>query len=559
MSLLQKNTKQTTVKRWLFEGEHWIWLNSLALSVCLSMVLGLLAFIFVKGFAHFWPSEVVQFTIQKQSQQTQYLGEIVDTEKSLLQTDGQLKEIHRTLLKIGNRENNPLDFKWIDNAEIKARKIERGVAVIERHEWGNAYGKVIALETNKQRFDGQTPNFKQLLDDKIAKSIQKYKQIQNIEKKQIGFLNQRLEKLRTEKNKLTFLKQGNERQLSQELAQVATQKQRVERDYIALKQKLDKQREFLNNLGSLRLQMIDGRQKTIALSQVVRIYYPNDVSFLTKIQHYFTKMKEFITEDPREANTEGGIFPAIFGTVMLVLLMTVFVTPLGVIAAIYLKEYAKQGFLVRIIRISVNNLAGVPSIVYGVFGLGFFVYFMGGKIDDLFYSYNLPSPTFGSPNMLWASLTLALLTLPVVIVSTEEGLSRIPYSIREGSLALGATKFETIWRTVLPMASPAIMTGVILAISRATGEVAPLMLVGVVKLAPDLVIDGVAPFIHLDRQFMHLGFHIFDVGFQSPNVEAARPLVYATATLLVLIIIILNMGAIKMRNHLREKYKSLEN
>jgi phosphate transport system permease protein len=278
-----------------------------------------------------------------------------------------------------------------------------------------------------------------------------------------------------------------------------------------------------------------------------------------KIGHYGAKVVEFVSDDPREANTEGGIFPAIFGTVMMVIVMAVIVTPLGVIAAVYMREYAKQGFITRLIRIAVNNLAGVPSIVYGVFGLGFFVYILGGNIDRLFFPESLPSPVFGTPGLLWSSLTLALLTLPVVIVSTEEGLSRIPKAIREGSLALGATKAETLWRTVLPMASPAIMTGLILAVARAAGEVAPLMLVGVVKLAPTLPLDGNFPYLHFDRKFMHLGFHVYDVGFQSPNVEAARPLVYATSLLLVLVIIGLNMTAISIRNHLREKYRALDN
>jgi phosphate transport system permease protein len=213
----------------------------------------------------------------------------------------------------------------------------------------------------------------------------------------------------------------------------------------------------------------------------------------------------------------------------------------------------------RTIRIAVNNLAGVPAIVYGVFGLGFFVYFLGGRIDALFYPEAAPSPVFGTPGLLWSSLTLALLTLPVVIVATEEGLARIPRSILEGSYALGATKAETLWRTALPMASPAMMTGLILAVARAAGEVAPLMLVGVVKLAPSLPIDSNPPFLHLDQKFMHLGFHIYDVGFQSPNVEAARPLVYATAFLLVVIILVLNLAAVHIRNRLREKYRALEN
>jgi phosphate transport system permease protein len=241
-----------------------------------------------------------------------------------------------------------------------------------------------------------------------------------------------------------------------------------------------------------------------------------------------------------------------------VLLMSIFVTPFGVIAAVYLREYARQGVVTRIIRIAVNNLAGVPSIVYGVFGLGFFIYFLGAEVDQAFYPEALPAPTFGTPGLMWASLTLALLTVPVVIVSTEEGLSRIPRSLREGSLALGATKFETLWRVVLPMASPAMMTGLILAVARAAGEVAPLMLVGVVKLAPALPVDGNYPYFHLDQKFMHLGFHIYDVGFQSPNVEAARPLVFATALLLVIVVAALNMFAVSVRNRLRENFKSLD-
>ena len=260
-----------------------------------------------------------------------------------------------------------------------------------------------------------------------------------------------------------------------------------------------------------------------------------------------------------EANTERGKFsqrslryPIIYG----ICECQILVTPFGVLAAIYLREYAKQGPVTKMVRISVYNLAGVPSIVYGVFGLGFFIYFLGGNIDRIFYEAALPSPTYGTPGLFWASLTLALLTLPVVIVSTEEGLARIPSTIRQGSLALGATKSETLWRVIVPLATPGMMTGLILAIARAAGEVAPLMLVGVVKLAPTLPIDGEFPFIHLERKIMHLGFHIFDVGFQSPNVEAARPLVYATALTLVGLIVILNITAISIRNHLREKYRS---
>jgi phosphate transport system permease protein len=305
-------------------------------------------------------------------------------------------------------------------------------------------------------------------------------------------------------------------------------------------------------------EVADGTEVEVKLALVADVFQPNAMNLGQKVGHYVSKLIEFMVDDPREANTEGGIFPAIFGTVLMVLIMSVIVTPFGIMAAVYMREYAKQGPLIRVIRISVNNLAGVPSIVYGVFGLGFFVYFLGGNIDQLFFPEALPAPTFGSPGILWASLTLAILTLPVVIVSTEEGLARVPRSVREGSLALGATKAETLWRTVLPMASPAMMTGLILAVARAAGEVAPLMLVGVVKLAPALPLDGYFPYLHLERKFMHLGFHIYDVGFQSPNVEAARPLVYATALLLVIVIMVLNLAAISLRNRLREKYRGLE-
>ena len=275
------------------------------------------------------------------------------------------------------------------------------------------------------------------------------------------------------------------------------------------------------------------------------------MSLAGKGVRYLARVWEFVSDDPRESNTEGGVFPAIFGTVMMVMIMSIMVTPLGVLAAFYLREYAKQGTFVSTVRIAVNNLAGVPSIVFGV---GFFIYVLGGSIDRLFFAETLPTPTYGTGGILWASLTLALLTIPVVIVATEEGLAAIPRGTREASLALGATKLETTLRVVLPAVMPSILTGLILAMARAAGEVAPLMLTGVVKLAPALPLDGYWPFIHLDRKFMHLGFHIYDVGFQSPNVDAARPMVFVTTMLLLLIVVLLNLFAIATRNRLRRKY-----
>jgi phosphate transport system permease protein len=226
---------------------------------------------------------------------------------------------------------------------------------------------------------------------------------------------------------------------------------------------------------------------------------------------------------------------------------------MGVLAAIYLREVAKQGLLVSLVRIAVNNLAGIPSIVYGVFGLGFFCYAVGGTIDSLFFPERLPTPTFGTGGILWASFTLALLTLPVVIVASEEALASVPRSLREGSLACGATLWQTIRRVVLPRALPGILTGFILAMARGASEVAPLMLTGVVKLAPTLPIDGTFPFVHFERSFMHLGFHVYDLGFQSRNAEAAKPMVYTTTLVLIAVILTLNLTAIRVRTKLYRK------
>jgi phosphate transport system permease protein len=290
------------------------------------------------------------------------------------------------------------------------------------------------------------------------------------------------------------------------------------------------------------------------LSEIVRFYPANALTLSEKVWIYLSRWWEFLSQEPREANTEGGVMPAIFGTFCMTVLMALAVAPFGVIAALYLREYAKQGRLVSLVRICVNNLAGVPSIVYGVFGLGFFAYVVGGSIDQLFFPERLPNPTFGTGGLLWASLTLALLTVPVVIVATEEALAAVPQSMREGSLACGASKWQTIKYIVLPRAMPGIMTGLILAMARGAGEVAPLMLVGVVKMAPELPVDQFFPFIHPERSFMHLGFHIFDVGFQSRNSEAAKPMVYVTTLLLISLVFVMNAASIVIRNRLKRKF-----
>ncbi|MFQ5720542.1 MAG: phosphate ABC transporter permease PstA [Acidobacteriota bacterium] len=292
----------------------------------------------------------------------------------------------------------------------------------------------------------------------------------------------------------------------------------------------------------------------LPLDEIVRAYPANRLGAAGRLRVYLSRWAEFLTDDPREANSEGGVFPAIFGTVVMTLAMSILVVPFGVLAALYLREYARSGLVVSTVRIAVNNLAGVPSIVFGVFGLGFFCYVIGASIDQLLFVARLPDPTFGKGGLLWASLTLALLTLPVVIVSTEEALAAVPNSMREGSLACGASKWQTIRRIVLPRAAPGIITGMILAVARGAGEVAPLMLVGAVKLAPRLPVDATYPFLHPQRSFMHLGFHIFDVGFQSQNSEAARPMVFTTTLLLLAIVTVLNLAAIWLRSRLRKRF-----
>ena len=426
--------------------------------------------------------------------------------------------------------------------------------MIERSKDGNFYGRITALTENGEVIARQgDANFRELMFERVERAVELNLQAMGLQEGEISSINYQLNELELERRRLQLDDQLTE----QAIADLQAQREQLNADYQVYEKQLFELREQAQR-DALLVKDFRGEEVKVPMYRVLDVNFPNDMGFFAKLGHFFQQLGKFVSEDPREANTEGGVFPAIFGTVFMVLLMSVIVTPFGVVAAVYLHEYAGKNSITKLIRIAVINLAGVPSIVYGVFGLGFFVYMVGGSLDQIFYPEALPNPTFGTPGVLWSAVTLAILTLPVVIVSTEEGLARIPSTLREGSLALGATKWETIWRIIIPMASPAIMTGLILAVARAAGEVAPLMLVGVVKSAPMLPVDGNFPYFHLDRKFMHLGFHIYDVGFQSPNVEAARPLVYATSFLLITVIVGLNLTAIGVRNHLREKYRSLE-
>lgn len=551
------------MKAWIKSGTPWIWLNAGAVAVCMIMVVGLIGLIAVRGFSHFWPADVVEVEItDQQGNRTLVIGELVRQQTipaavardagNYVPEDREL--VTRFLFKQGNRDQTGRDFVWHTEIGMSDLRYPENIFAIERREWGNFYGYPVSLTQDGRLINAADDGFWSALQASVERSVTLHDEIKAIERRRIGRINTDMEQLRLEQRRMNLEGvDGLEREQREE--RIASRSAELDAEYQTLRLELDALYQSTRR-DTLRMRTSEGNEVSISLATIVRVTAPNAMSIPAKLSQYFVGIWEFLTHDPREANTEGGIFPAIFGTVTMVFVMSIMVTPFGIAAAIYLREYAKQGMMTRIIRISVYNLAGVPSIVYGVFGLGFFVYFLGGNIDRMFYEAALPAPTFGTPGLFWASLTLALLTLPIVIVSTEEGLARIPSTIRQGSLALGATKAETLWKVVVPLATPAMMTGLILAIARAAGEVAPLMLVGVVKLAPTLPVDGTFPYIHMERKIMHLGFHIFDVGFQSPNVEAARPLVYATALVLVLLIIVLNLTAISIRNHLRERYRS---
>ena len=528
-------------------GTLFVWLCGSGLMVSLLMIGGLLLLIMMNGLGYFWPKSLWEFTL---NDGTKVMGQLTGREVIPETATPELPDgKFRIQVKVGNRDLYGLDFRWLNEDQIQSREQPEEVLSIERGEWGKFFGRIQAVKKKEKVLATGPTEGLSVVQPLVEDMNDIQERINHLQNDVIGGVNHDIEAIRLALRDMEL----NGEEESSEWGEFQNRLVGLQAKYEEHTQLL---RALYDQLNEYSVILIDanGREKDLPLGQIIRIIQPNDLTVFGKVLIYFSNVWTVLSDEPREANTEGGIFPAIFGTVMMVLIMSVAVVPFGVLAAIYLKEYARQGLLVRFVRIAVNNLAGVPSIVFGVFGLGFFVYAVGGSIDALFYSAALPNPTFGTGGILWASLTLALMTVPVVIVATEEGLSAVPMEYREGSLGLGATKIETLLRVVIPCAMPGILTGLILAISRATGEVAPLMLTGVVKLAPSLPLDSYFPFIHLDRKFMHLGFHIYDVGFQSPNVEAAKPMVYVTTLVLVFVVIMLNLMAIAIRNRMQKKY-----
>lgn len=527
-----------TFRQWLRRGNAFVWGSGALLALSLAMITGLVGFIAARGLGVFWPRPLVQV----QTPEGPLLGEITGFEP------GANGEPDKVQFRVGNRDVYGQDFRWVNAKDLQGATRPGEALVVERLEYGQFLGRVAALSTGGVPVaTGPTAlsEIRRRLPE--AKALQG--KIRVIEREDVGRLNQALESLRLERRRLEGARTPAE---PARIAALEAKVKAAEWKYQNLQARLEQLRQEAG-LQTVSLESVDGQRKEIPLASIVRLVQPNELSWIGKVSVYGSRLGEFLWADPRESNTEGGIFPALFGTVMMVLIMSVLVVPLGVITALFLREYAKDGWMVRMVRIAVNNLAGVPSIVFGVFGLGFFVYTLGGAIDQVFCADKLPTPTYGTGGILWASLTLALLTVPVVVVATEEAISAVPRSQREASLALGATKWQTIRNVVLPGAAPGILTGLILAMARGAGEVAPLMLTGVVKLAPSLPIDGTFPYMHLDRKFMHLGFHIYDVGFQSPNSEAAKPMVFMTSLLLLAIVVTLNLFALRLRRRLRAR------
>ena len=546
---LKRHMSQGPASAVLARGEPMQWLTGGGLVVCILMIAGLLGLVLWQGIVTFWPQPLLRFeTIGGEV----HMGEV--TRRDTYEIEGQAAK--RLLLRTGNFDLTQEHFRWLDLAEIEPGNPTRPQwgLVLERLTWGRFYGELLGFEIDG-RAAASTPLEAWDLYRKHHSEVRdRWQRARRLEKKDLGSINHKLEEARLDLRRVQ-LEHNDPRALEEAELNLQTVEAWAEIGFNDLQQQI-RDLDSENTRFSLILATSDGQTAAIPLSGIVRAYQANTLSLGGKLSLYLARWHEFLTDDPREANSEGGVFPAIFGTVLMTILMSLLVVPFGVIAALYLREYATAGPFISLVRISVNNLAGVPSIVFGVFGLGFFCYILGGNIDQLFFKANLPSPTYGTGGILWAALTLALLTLPVVIVATEEALSAVPNSMREGSYACGASKWQTIRRIVLPRALPGILTGTILAMARGAGEVAPLMLVGAVKLAPELPLDGVWPFLHSERSFMHLGFHIYDLGFQSQNSEAAKPMVFTTTLLLISIITAMNIVAVRLRTKLRRKYVS---
>lgn len=562
-------------------GEPAIWMTGGALAIGLLMVVGLLGLVLVRGLGTLWPAPIVQVDL---ADGTQLLGQIEARERYLPQAAevealglrgdsvraamaGAGGSLERRLLRLNKPGADGENFNrwvpeyllapqpgasfasWADSGTFPAWAL-----CVERYAGGRLFGILEGFVRDGQRSAADAEGaWREFLSALPEVRAQRGRRLE-LEEHAVGRINDQLEELRLSVRRAE-LRHG----ATSGAARLATQaleqgKAASDAEMLAIRAEIEAIGRA-ENRSALLLRAPDGTALEIPLGEVVRAHAPNRLGWFGRLAVYADRWVEFVSAEPRKGFQEGGVFPAIFGTVVMTLIMSLLVVPFGVLAALYLREYAKQGLLVSAVRIAVNNLAGVPSIVFGVFGLGFFCYLLGKGIDGWFYPERLPNPTFGKGGLLWASATLALLTLPVVIVATEEALAAVPSSMREGSYACGASKWQTIRRIVLPRALPGIMTGMVLAVARGAGEVAPLMLVGVAALAPELPFSFDFPEFGTNRSFMHLGYQIYEMGFKSPDAEASIPFVFTTTLLLIAIIVVLNVSAIRIRSRLRRRFR----
>ncbi len=604
-----RRRRSKAVNSVMAHGEPWVWLTGGALSLAVLMILGLLIIVIYNGSITYWPGSIHQFTSHAG---VNYMGEEFRSENftpqpsavnnlpdevrdsvavTLAENDGLS---HRRLIRTANFDLLGTHFTWISDFEVipDSDVLPEWAVLVERMTWGRFYGFPSALEIKGEIIADDPHEVWEGFQKNHPKVRRLWQKRRSLEIHDLGRANRILENARLELRRVElqenppatwvaayehlhrFRAGGTQEEISeaiealeiiekevgkpsdvylQAIKSFESEHNRGQEAFLAINEEIFSLNQEMDQY-KIHMTAVDGQEKILNLAEIVRAYPANQLSVWDKIRIYLSRWWEFLRADPREANSEGGVFPAIFGTVTMTMIMSLLVAPFGVLAALYLREYAKAGLAVSAVRIAVNNLAGVPSIVFGVFGLGFFCYIIGGSIDEIFFQAKLPSPTYGKGGLMWASFTLALMTLPVVIVATEEALAAVPGSMRQGSYACGASKWQTIYRIVLPRAMPGIMTGMILAMARGAGEVAPLMLVGAVKLAPELPIDRVFPFIHPERSFMHLGFHIYDLGFQSQNSEAAKPMVFTTTLLLIALIATLNISAIWLRTRMRRRF-----
>jgi phosphate transport system permease protein len=529
------------------QGEPWVWFTAGSLAVAVAMIVGLLGYIAWRGATTFWPVPLELVALQDGGR---LLGEETERDPADASRGG------RRLFRIANYELTGRHFAWVDDATVSAISRPEWATVVERTEGGRLQGFPTRLLHGERVVAEGPAAVWAAYEREHPPARRRFRRALRLDRGERGDLQRELRAAR-----LAVVQAGLDAPADparQEAARAA--ERRIAERVTEEKARIDAETARLrgeNEGWTVEFATASDDKLSLPLDQIVRAWQPNRLSLFGKIGVYLARWGEFLGDDPREANSAGGVFPAIWGTVAMTLIMALLVAPFGVLAALYLKEYAGRGPITTAIRVAINNLAGVPSIVYGAFGLGFFCYGLGAGLDEVFFKAGLVAdgqPTFGTGGLLWASLTLALLTLPVVIVATEEALSAVPNSMREGSYACGAGKWQTIRRIVLPRALPGIMTGLILAMARGAGEVAPLMLVGVKKVALDLPIDGRFPFVHPEREFMHLAYLIYDVGFQSQDAQAAQPMVFTITFLLVAIIALLNVTAIWLRSRLRKRY-----